>query len=147
MSGASNLSSVAYKKGNWMRYTLWGVAAICIVVLFSTFFTMMNGEISAAVPEGYKFSVIDDYTTGSNIRTTYYVYDNNKIFVEDESFNTDSVDRATLIYDDVNTKDLALDENDTAELCELGACHQVPKVLVVIKRLISNKIGREYLGL
>lgn len=146
MSDASKLTSVAYKKGNWMRYTLWGAAAVCIVVLFSTFFNMMNGEISAAVPEGYKFAVTDNYTEGSNVRTTYYVY-NNKILVEDESFEPGVVNRTVMIYDGVNTTSLTLDTEDTAELCELGACHQEPKVLSVVKQLVSRQPGREYIGL
>lgn len=146
MSDAAKLTSVAYKKGNWMRYTLWGTAAICIIILFSTFFNMMNGEISAAVPEGYKFAVTDNYNEGSNIRTTYYIY-NNKIVVEDESFTPDTVNRIVMIYDDVNTTLLRLDSEDTTEICELGACHQVPKVLSVVKQLISRRSGREYIGL
>lgn len=129
-----------------MRYTLWGVAALCISVLFFTFFSMMTNEISAAVPEGYKFSVTDNYNEGSNIRTTYYIYEN-RIFVEDESFESNSVSRATLVYDSINTHDLALDENDTTELCELGVCHSVPKILITIKKLIANKPSREYIGL
>lgn len=146
MSGAAELTSVAYKKGNWMRYTLWGAAAVCIVLLFSTFFNMMNGEISAAVPPGYKFAVTDNYNEGSNIRTTYYVY-NDRIFVEDESFESTSVNRTVMVYDGVNTNSLELDGEDTIDICELGACHQVPKVLSVIKQLISRRPGREYLGL
>lgn len=146
MSDAAKLTSVAYKKGNWMRYTLWGVAAICIAVLFSTFFSMMNGEISAAIPEGYKFAVTDNYSEGSSIRTTYYVY-NNKIVVEDESFAPNVVNRSVMIYDDINTTLLRLDSEDTTEICELGSCHQVPKVLSVVKQLISRRPGREYIGL
>lgn len=146
MSSVTKLSSVAYKKGNWMRYCLWGIASICIVILFATFFSMMTSEISAAVPEGYKFSVTDNYTSDANIRTTYYVYDN-KIFVEDESFEPDSVNRATFIYDDISTQDLVLDETDTTEICELGVCHTCPRILVVIKKLIANKPAREYIGL
>ena len=146
MSGAAELTSVAYKKGNWMRYTLWGAAAVCIVVLFSTFFNMMNGEISAAVPPGYKFAVTDNYNEGSNIRTTYYVY-NDRIFVEDESFESTSVNRTIMVYDGVNTNSLELDGEDTIDICELGTCRQVPKVLSVIKQLISRRPGREYLGL
>ena len=107
---------------------------------------MMNGEISAAVPEGYKFAVTDNYNEGSNIRTTYYIY-NNKIVVEDESFTPDTVNRIVMIYDDVNTTLLRLDSEDTTEICELGACHQVPKVLSVVKQLISRRSGREYIGL
>lgn len=146
MSGGATLTSVAYKKGNWMRYTLWGTAAICITVLFSTFFNMMNGEISAAVPEGYKFAVTDNYTEGSNVRTTYYIY-NNKILVEDESFEPGTVNRTVMIYDDINTTSLNLDTEDTADICELGSCHQAPKVLSVVKQLIARRPGREYIGL
>lgn len=143
---SKDLTAVAYKKGNWMRYTLWALAAICIAVLIFTFTNMMNGEVSGAVPEGYRFAVTDNYNEGSSIRTTYYVYDN-KILVEDESFDNNSVDRTMMIYDSVNTSSLNYDENDTTTICELGSCNERPKVLAVIKNLISRKIGREYLGL
>ncbi len=145
MSG-KELSSVAYKKGNWMRYILWGAATICIALLISTFFGILNGEISAVVPDGYRFSVTDNYGEGSNVRTTYYIYDN-CIMVEDESFDTDSVNRTVIIYDGISTATLALDVEDTTEICELGSCHNSPKVLLTIKKLISHHPGREYIGI
>ena len=144
MTNIANLSNVAYKKGNWMRYTLWALAAVCIAALLSTFVSAMNGEISAAVPEGYKFAVTDNYTEGSRVRTRYYVYDD-KILVEDESFENDVVNRTILIYDGINTTSLKYD-SDTIEYCELGACLEKPKILATIKSLISRKIGREYIG-
>lgn len=144
MTDIANISNVAYKKGNWMRYSLWALAGICIVTLIYTFISMMNGEVSATVPEGYRFSVTDNYIEGSNIRTRYYVYDD-KIIVEDESTVDSKVNRSLLIYDNVSTTGLQYDD-DTIELCELGACREKPKVLVTIKRLISRKIGREYIG-
>ncbi len=144
--GSKELSAVAYKKGNWMRYTLWALAAICIFALVSTFMNMMNGEISAAVPENYNFSVTDNYSEGSRVRTTYYVYDN-KVLVVDESFEKESINRSVMIYDGLNTAQLEYDEDDTIEICELGSCYTRPKVLAVIKNLISHKIGREYLGI
>ena len=147
MSDIEKLSNVAYKKGNWLRYSFWGIAAACIVILFCFFFnTMMSGEISAAVPEGYRFAVTDNYAEGSSIRTTYYVYKDH-IITEDESFNDGEVNRSLLIYDNISTATLNYDENDTTEICELGACYQRPKVLAVIKRLISRRVGREYIGL
>lgn len=145
MTDIAKLSNVAYKKGNLMRYSLWALAAICIGVLVYSFITMMNGDVSASVPEGYRFSVTDNYIEGSNIRTRYYVYDD-KIIVEDESINDDVVNRSVLVYDDVNTMPLRYDE-DTIELCELGTCREKPKILATIKSLISRKIGREYIGL
>ena len=144
MTDIANLSNVAYKKGNWMRYTLWGLAAICIAMLIYTFVNTVNGDVSAAVPEGYRFSVTDNYVEGSKVRTRYYVYDD-KIFVEDESFDDDTVSRVILIYDGINTTSLQYD-TDTIELCELGACREKPKILATIKSLISRRIGREYIG-
>lgn len=144
MTDIANISNVAYKKGNWMRYSLWALAAICIVTLIYTFISTINGEVSAAVPEGYRFSVTDNYIEGSNIRTKYYVYDD-KIIVEDESTVDGKVNRSLLIYDNVSTTGLQYDD-DTIELCELGACREKPKILATIKRLISRKIGREYIG-
>lgn len=144
MTDIANLSNVAYKKGNWMRYTLWGLASLCIAILIYTFINVMNTEVSANVPDGYKFSVSNDYHT--RVRTTYYVYED-KILVEDEGFNDDSVDRTVKIYDDINTDLLQLDVEDTIEICEYGSCSQVPKVLVTIKQLLSRKVGREYIGL
>lgn len=128
-----------------MRYTLWGLATICIIALFSFFINAVNGEISAAVPEGYKFSVTDNYSEGSRVRTTYYVYDGH-ILVEDESFEKDEVNRAVRIYEGISTTDLTYDANDTIEVCELGTCYEKPKALAVIKRLLSRKVGREYIG-
>lgn len=106
---------------------------------------MMNGEVSASVPEGYRFVVTDNYVEGSNIRTRYYVYDD-KILVEDESTNDNVVSRTVMIYDSVSTSGLEYDE-ETLELCELGSCKEKPKILSTIKSLISRKIGREYIGL
>ena len=145
MTDIANLTNVAYKKGNWMRYSLWALAAICIGVLIYTFINTVNGEVSANVPEGYRFVVTDNYIEGSNLRTRYYVYDN-KILVEDESTNDNIVSRTVMIYDGINTAPLNYDE-ETVELCELGACKEKPKILATIKSLISRKIGREYIGL
>jgi len=146
LSGSAELTSIAYKKGNWMRYTLWGTAAVCIAILLSTFLSMMNSEISAVIPVGYKFSVTDNYIEGSNVRTTYYVYDDS-IFVEDESFEKNTVNRTVLVYDGISTASLNLNPEDTTDICELGSCHQVPKILPVIKQLIARRPGREYIGL
>ncbi len=145
MTDIAKLSNVAYKKGNWMRYTLWALAGICIGFLIYTFINTMNANVSASVPEGYRFSVTDNYTEGSNIRTNYYVYDDH-ILVEDESVNDNTVNRSMMIYDNINTTTLKYDE-ETMELCELGACSEEPHILATIKELISRKIGREYIGL
>lgn len=142
---SAELTSVAYKKGNPLRYSLWGLAVLCIILLFSTFFNVMSGEASPSVPEGYKFSVTDNYNEGDDLRTVYYVYDN-RILVEDESSNDGELNRVVMVYDDINTTSLSLNADDTTEICQFGACHTYPKVLAVIKKLISRKNGREYLG-
>lgn len=130
-----------------MRYTLWALGLICIIILFLIFFNIMTSEnISATVPQGYRFSVSDNYNSSGKIRTTYYVYDN-KIIVEDEGFTDNRVNRSVLIYDGINTASLEYVGSDTMELCELGSCSEKPKILATIKSLISRKIGREYIGL
>lgn len=145
MTDIAKLSNVAYKKGNWMRYSLWALAAICIGVLLYSFVTMMSGDVSASVPEGYRFTITDNYIEGSNIRTRYYVYDD-KILAEDESRTNEGINRSVLIYDGINTTSLKYDD-ETMEFCELGACSEKPRILATIKSLISRKIGREYIGL
>lgn len=146
MTDIAKLSNVAYKKGNWMRYTLWFLAAVCIGILIQTFVTTMNGEVSASVPDDYRFAIVNNYADGSKVRTSYYVY-KDKILVVDESFEDSAVNRTVMIYDDVNTDTLYLDSDDTTEICELGSCGAYPKVLATIKSLLSRKVGREYIGL
>ena len=146
--GIDSLSNVAYKKGNWMRYTLWGIATICIATLLISFITLMNKDTSSiSAPDGYRFSVTDNYTENSRISTTYYVYNNNKIIVRDESIVDGKPNVTMLVYDGISTAALALNEEDTTEICELGACIEKPKVLAVIKNLLSRKVGHEYIGL
>lgn len=143
---AAELSSVAYKKGNLMRYSLWGLAAVCIGFLIWTFISTVNSDISSSVPEGYKFAVTNNQNDTGTLRTIYYVYDD-KILTETESRNDDSVNRSVLIYDGIDTSKLKYDPEDTTKVCELGVCSEKPKVILTIKKLISHKIGREYIGL
>lgn len=144
MTSIDGLSNVAYKKGNLMRYTLWALAAVCIGTLVYTFINTLSSDVSASVPEGYRFVVTDNYVEGSGIRTRYYVYDD-RIMAEDESIHDNNVNRAILVYDDINTTTLQYDD-ETIELCELGSCSEKPRILATIKSLISRKIGREYIG-
>lgn len=146
MTEIANISNVAYKKGNWMRYTLWFLAAVCIGILIHAFITTMNGNVSATVPDDYRFAITDNYSEGSKLRTTYYVYDD-KILVVDESIDNDGLNRSVMIYDGINTTSLYLDAEDTTEICELGSCGAYPKVMATIKSLLSRKTGREYIGL
>ena len=131
-----------------MRYILWSIGVICIIVLFANFIATINKDIGTiSAPDGYKFSVIDNYHENSSITTTYYVYNNNRIITKDESIVDNKPNISMLIYDGINTASLELDEEDTIEICELGACLEKPKIIAVIKKLISRKIGREYIGL
>ena len=142
------ITEVTYKKGNKVRYALWGLGVVLIALLGVTFFNMINTNVSATVPRDYKFAIVDNYADGSGIRTTYYVYDDNKILVEDENkHGANGVDRVVMVYDGISTTDLHLDKDDQMEVCEISSCKSQPKVLTTIKALLSRKIGREYLGL
>ena len=148
MTDIANLSNVAYKKGSWMRYTLWGIGAVSIAALLIGFITLISKDTSSvSAPEGYRFSVVDNYIEGSKITTTYYIYDDNRIIVKDESFIDGKPNSTMMIYDGISTTSLKYDESDVTEICELGACVEKPKILAVVKKLISSKIGREYIGL
>ena len=74
--------------------------------------------------------------TGSSLTGRHYDY----------IFDDDIVNRALMVYDGINTASLSFDAEDTTTICELGACYERPKVLAVIKNLISRKVGREYIG-
>lgn len=143
---AAELSSVAYKKGNMMRYALWGLAAICIGFLIWTFITTINTDVSSSVPEGYKFAITNNQDDTGSLRTTYYVYDG-RILVEDESRDDKGVNRTVLAYDGVDTSKLKYDPEVTTKICELGVCSEKPKVILDIKKLISHRSSREYLGI
>ena len=144
MSG-TELTSVAYKKGNWLRYTLWSLAAICIGVLIYFFINTLRDTTSTNVPDGYNFSVIDSHGSDDQIRTIYYVY-GDKILVADESPSDNSVNRTILIYENINTADLSYKPDDMTEVCESGICYKRPKVINKIRKLLAGKIGREYTG-
>ncbi len=128
-----------------MRYSLWALGFVCVFAAVINFMGAVSLETSAAVPEGYRFAVTNNYNEGSKIRTTYYVYEDH-IIVEDESFVDGTVNRTLVVYDGVDTRTLDYDPKDVTEICELGACYEKPKVLAVIKRVLSHKAGREYIG-
>lgn len=146
MSGS--LSSVAYKKGNLMRYALWVLATVCVGLLIYTFVSAMSGEFSTPVPDGYKFIITDNYGKNRQNHTKYYIYDD-KILVETENYNDgeSSYDHSAVIYDNVNTSGLSYQSEDDAEDCEMqDSCTAKAKALTDIRRLISGKPGREYIG-
>lgn len=138
------IDSVTYKKGSKTRLIVWGMVAVLVGISIMTFVSLVDHEVSAAVPEGYRFVVVDNYASGGKVRTTYYVYDG-KILVEDESRTNDKIDRTVMVYDDVNTQDLKINQEDQMEICELGSCSSQPKILATIKRLLQHRIGRQYI--
>lgn len=146
MTVLGGIDSVTYKKGNKMRYALWGIALIGVIFLATTFGKVLHEQVSATVPEGYRFSVSDNKWASGGLKTVYYVYDD-KILVEDINLYVDdekNVDRVVTIYDDINTVDLRYDEDGE---CDDGEPLSEPKILTTIKSLVSRKIGRQYIGL
>ena len=60
MTNIANINNVAYKKGNWMRYTLWGLAAICIIALIVAFINIMNEASAGYSVENVEKTVLPD---------------------------------------------------------------------------------------
>ena len=143
MTDIANLSNVAYKKGNWMRYTLWMFAAACIGLLIYYLVVVFNGETVVRVPEGYKFSLTDNYHEGDTRKTTYYAYES-KIMVEDEYFTNEGVNKVIMTYD-ADTEALGFDA-DKVQRCEQENCKEKSEMLSAVKKMILWKIGREYKG-
>ena len=143
--GSRELSSVTYKKGNWVRYSLWGIATLCIGILIFMFVLTLNNEISATAPNGYKFSISDNYDKDNNTYTTYYIYDDH-ILVEKRQPKDDNSKPIGIIYDNINTSSLIKEYDDSLNNCGTDDCYPSSKILTAIKKLISNKPGREYIG-
>ena len=140
---SAELTSVAYKKGNLMRYSIWAVAIICLVLGGVLSAQMLNAEFSPDVPENYNFAVSDPQTESSGIRTTYYVY-NKSIIVKQENIKKGSDEHSTVIYNGIDTSALILDTRDTTNVCDEKACYNIPKVVDAIKKSIHGKAAREY---
>ena len=149
MTGVIEMSSVSYEKGNWLRYTLWGVALLAIAVLIITFLQVISDGGSQAIPPGYKFAVTDsrdnDEGTGSEV-TTYYVYDD-RILVDNETIKDRKTSETIMIYDGLNTRELVAAAEEANKDCDQDSCRKNPKVVAKVKKFISGRVGREYTGL
>ena len=143
----AEVTSVAYKKGNWLRYILWTLAVICVGLLTVVFVNMMKGSTSASAPVGYKFALVDNVTDGQT-RTTYYIYDA-RVIVENANTEGDTTNREALVYDNIDTSSLAYDAENIpeSEECEsLDNCATNRKLISSVKKLISHQASREYTG-
>jgi len=131
------------KKNKFVQYGFWIIAGIAAAVaIFLLVSNMNNDSNSANVPDGYKFVVEDHYASNGQGWATYYVYDSYVIVRKDSE---SSKERPMMIYD-VDTASLVYKENDTTKVCDKEACYDYPKVINNIKKLISKKTGREYIG-
>lgn len=142
MSG-QELTSVAYKKGNFVRYGLWAIVVVLLIVSAVISTQILKNEFSTTVPSGYKFIVSDAKAEANGNRTTYYVYADS-ILVDNLDLTSESRKRTSYIYDNVDTSSLELDTEDTYDECDSDACYKIPKVVQSIKKMLHGKIGREY---
>lgn len=137
-----NNNSADEKKQTFLRYGFWIVAIILAAVAIFVVVNVIGGKASESVPSGYKFVVEDHYAKSGNGWATYYVYDS-YVLVKKDGENDKG--EPPMIYD-IDTSKLSYNENDTTKICDTDSCYQYPKVLTTIKKLISNKFGREYTG-
>lgn len=111
------------------------------------FISTMNGGISAHIPEGYRFAITENYDENSNIRTSYYVYDD-RVLIEKESYDNNGLNRAMIMYEGIDTKKISFDPDSDAEDCEeTNTCKARTKTISAIRKLISHANGREFVGL
>lgn len=142
MSG-QELSSVAYKKGNFVRYGLWAIVIALLIISAVISVQILKNEFSSTVPSGYKFLVADAQAEANGTRTTYYVYADS-ILVDTLDLTSESSIRNSYIYDNIDTSSLELDLEDTYDECDKNDCYKIPKVVSSIKKMIQGKAGREY---
>lgn len=132
---------IVYKKYSKKHYII-GVILIAVVVGagYFIFNFLTNKASSSVVPDGYKFSLVEENeNTGEKI--TYYIYDN-QIWTEDVR---SQVDKTVMLYENINTGDLKLKDGDPSN-CETGSCKAYTKVLKNIKKLLQNQVGRQQLS-
>ncbi len=129
-----------------IHYGLWIISTVIISLAISFFIKLLNNHVLQPIPDGYRFSVVDHSTTNTADWKTYYIYDN-QIIVYKEFPDESSSSSPAVIYDNLDTTDLVLNEEDLAKSCDSGGCYQYPKVLNEIKKLIAGKVSREFLRL
>lgn len=137
------ITSVAYKKGNWVRYGLWAIVAALLVASGVITAQILKEQFSSDVPKDYKFLVADEQTEAKGIHTTYYVYDNS-IIVKQEKLDSEPPEKTLVIYNDIDTSSLVLNTEETTNVCDSDACYHIPKVVASIKKIIANRASREY---
>ena len=132
------------KKEIWLRYGFWIIAILLAgAAIFALTKISGGGDSGLNVPSDYKFVIEDHYPKSDNTWATYYVYSNYILVKKDgESTKTEPM----MIYDGIDSSKLKYDLDDTTKICDTDSCYRYPKVLTTIKKLISNKFGREYTG-
>ena len=128
-----------------MRYGLWAIVIILLVILITISVRTIQNEFSSNVPQDYNFSVTDLQNKNIGITTIYYVYSDH-IIVEriSQSENNSVVKSDYLIYENINTSSLVYDETAVDTVCDSESCQEIPKVIAKIKKLLNNKASREY---
>ena len=122
-----------------MRYGLWTVVAILLVVAAVFFVKGIIEGKAQLVPGGYAYSIVDEHS-GTGV-VTYYVYDGKIYTVTEDNGNTQ-----ILIFDNVDTASIKYDESATKEVCDKKECWRQVKALDTIKQMLAHKAGREYNG-
>ena len=130
-----------YKKEKWVRYAFWFLAGVLVAIVIAILVSFLNNKTTVRVPNGYAYAIEEHFAKNNNLWSTYYVYDNYILITKDNG-----EDNPIMAYDGIGASNLSYKEGDTVRTCDEDSCFDYPKVLITIKKLIANKIGREYTG-
>lgn len=130
-----------YKKERWIQYGFWFIAGVLVAAVIFFLIKYLNEKTTIAVPQGYNYSIEDHYTKNEALWSTYYVYSNYILVTKDGE-----EDSPIIAYDGIDTSIFGYDENDTTKACDADSCYTYPRALDAIKKYLSTKYGREYIG-
>ncbi|MBR3052448.1 hypothetical protein IKG60_02410 [Candidatus Saccharibacteria bacterium] len=105
----------------------------------------MQNDTNTDLPNDYVFAVIDDANTINGAVVTYYVY-NDKVITERRQASDEQGEKAILVYDGVDTSKVVYTGDNATEVCAVTVCKKKNKPLKVVKKIIADKVGREYVG-
>lgn len=127
----------------WLKYILMILMAIFAGFVVWFVANRVQDTDVMAIPRDYYFVVAEGTESNQSI---YYVYDG-KIMLETKKQDDNGQYASTiLVYDGVNTSEIAYAGDDATTVCLVSECKSKKKTLATVKKALSGHAGREYIG-